>query len=182
VRVADEAVLGRVAAVVAVHDPAVLVLGRGSNVLVADGGFAGLGLLLTAAGTIGIDALLRRRARNKNPGAEEDEPEPTPTGRARPAVNGQPAVAKANLPRPRGYIDPRPGPVGDSDATSTIPVARLSPEHGNEQAGELYSLNSSEDIVQIINDAKLGSTSGDETVVLPSPAGRKRRDDRSGGR
>ena len=145
----------------------------------------GLGLLLTAAGTIGIDALLRLRKRKKG-GDEDDELDRPSTGRAS-------APSKA---RP-GYIDPRqipgelrtvpvearPTPGGDSDATTHIPVTRMSAENGHDSAGEIYSLNnSSEDIVQLINDAKLGSTSGDETVVLPSPAGRKRRGDRSGGR
>ena len=142
---------------------------------------AGLGLLLTAAGTIGIDALLRRRTRKNSPDDEDAEPEPKPAGRARPAANGHVPIGKANPAGPRGYIDPLPRPDLDSDATSTIPVARMPIEKGNE-AGELYSLNSSEDIVQIINDAKLGSSSGDETVVLPSPAGRRRRNDGNGGR
>ena len=47
VRVADDAELAAVAELVAKHDPAVLVVGRGSNLLVADSGFEGLGVVLT---------------------------------------------------------------------------------------------------------------------------------------
>ena len=46
VRIGHERDLGPVAAVVAHHRPPVLVIGRGSNLLVADSGFAGLGVLL----------------------------------------------------------------------------------------------------------------------------------------
>lgn len=46
VRVADDAELATVAELVATHDPAVLVVGRGSNLLVADSGFDGLGVVL----------------------------------------------------------------------------------------------------------------------------------------
>ncbi|MFO7590189.1 MAG: UDP-N-acetylmuramate dehydrogenase [Acidimicrobiia bacterium] len=46
-RVSDEDALARVAIVVAEHRPPTLVLGRGSNLLVADEGFDGLGIVLT---------------------------------------------------------------------------------------------------------------------------------------
>lgn len=46
VRVGDAAALARVAQVVHDHRPPVLVIGRGSNLLVADRGFAGLGIVL----------------------------------------------------------------------------------------------------------------------------------------
>lgn len=46
-RVSDEDALTRVATVVAEHRPPTLVLGRGSNLLVADEGFDGLGIVLT---------------------------------------------------------------------------------------------------------------------------------------
>lgn len=46
-RVADERALARLAVVVAEHRPPTLVLGRGSNLLVADEGFDGLGIVLT---------------------------------------------------------------------------------------------------------------------------------------
>ena len=46
VRLGRERDLEPVAAVVAQHRPPVLVIGRGSNLLVADSGFAGLGVLL----------------------------------------------------------------------------------------------------------------------------------------
>jgi UDP-N-acetylmuramate dehydrogenase len=49
VRVPDTPALTRIAAVVAEHGPPVLVLGRGSNVLVADAGFPGVALVLEAA-------------------------------------------------------------------------------------------------------------------------------------
>ena len=49
VRVPDDEALGRVAAVVAEYQPPVLVVGRGSNLLVADAGFPGVGILLTDA-------------------------------------------------------------------------------------------------------------------------------------
>jgi UDP-N-acetylmuramate dehydrogenase len=49
VRVADDAELAVVSELVASHDPAVLVVGRGSNLLVADTGFEGLGVVLTGA-------------------------------------------------------------------------------------------------------------------------------------
>lgn len=46
VRVPTDAALAAVSAVLAEHRPAVLVVGRGSNLLVADRGFAGVGLVL----------------------------------------------------------------------------------------------------------------------------------------
>lgn len=46
VRVADDAALARVSAVVHDRRPPLVVVGRGSNLLVADGGFAGVGLVL----------------------------------------------------------------------------------------------------------------------------------------
>lgn len=49
VRVPDDDALARVAAVVAEFQPPVLVVGRGSNLLVSDAGFPGVGLLLTDA-------------------------------------------------------------------------------------------------------------------------------------
>jgi UDP-N-acetylmuramate dehydrogenase len=49
VRVASEADLEPVAVAVARHRPPVLVIGRGSNLLVADPGFAGLGIVLGGA-------------------------------------------------------------------------------------------------------------------------------------
>ena len=49
VRVPDDAALERVGAVVAHHGTPVLVVGRGSNLLVADHGFDGLGILLVGA-------------------------------------------------------------------------------------------------------------------------------------
>jgi capsular polysaccharide biosynthesis protein len=153
---------------------------------------AGLGLLLTAAGTIGIDALLRLRARKKRGAGDDGESsdaEPTQAVRIRAGAAKVQAPIKSsvhasqNALRP-GYLDPRTLVGGDSDATSHIPVTRMTGENGREPAGgDLYSVNSSDDVVQVINDSKLGSTSGDETVILPSPAGRRgRRDDRSGGR
>ena len=45
-RVGDEAALAALASVVAEHRPPLLVLGRGSNLLVADEGFEGLGIVL----------------------------------------------------------------------------------------------------------------------------------------
>jgi UDP-N-acetylmuramate dehydrogenase len=47
VRVPDERDLATLAELVAAHQPPVLVVGRGSNLLVADSGFAGLGVVLT---------------------------------------------------------------------------------------------------------------------------------------
>lgn len=47
VRVADESELASVAASLALHRVPVLIVGRGSNLLVADAGFAGLGIVLT---------------------------------------------------------------------------------------------------------------------------------------
>lgn len=47
VRVVDDAALGAVAAVVARERPPILVIGRGSNLLVADRGFEGLAIVLT---------------------------------------------------------------------------------------------------------------------------------------
>ena len=49
VRVPDDNTLDRVAAVVAQFQPPILVVGRGSNLLVADAGFPGVGILLTDA-------------------------------------------------------------------------------------------------------------------------------------
>jgi UDP-N-acetylmuramate dehydrogenase len=49
VRVPDEHDLATLAELVAVHQPPVLVVGRGSNLLVADSGFAGLGVVLTGS-------------------------------------------------------------------------------------------------------------------------------------
>lgn len=48
-RVADDDALARLASVVAEHRPPILVLGRGSNLLVADEGFDGLGVVLEGA-------------------------------------------------------------------------------------------------------------------------------------
>jgi UDP-N-acetylmuramate dehydrogenase len=56
VEVADEAALAVVASAVVEHAPSVLVVGRGSNLLVADRGFAGLGIVLTGTfETLDID-------------------------------------------------------------------------------------------------------------------------------
>ena len=76
VRVPDDAALARVGEVVARHGPPVLVIGRGSNLLVADRGFAGLGILLVgefealtigetsvrAGGAVALPVLARRTA------------------------------------------------------------------------------------------------------------------------
>ena len=76
VRVGSEAELTAVAEVVAEYRPPVLVVGRGSNLLVADEGFAGLGVVLdgvydtvdldrgavTAGGAVALPVLARRSA------------------------------------------------------------------------------------------------------------------------
>jgi UDP-N-acetylmuramate dehydrogenase len=76
VRVGSEAELATVAEVVADQSPPVLVIGRGSNLLVADEGFAGLGVMLdgayddvelgptaaTAGGAVALPVLGRRAA------------------------------------------------------------------------------------------------------------------------
>jgi UDP-N-acetylmuramate dehydrogenase len=76
VRIGTDAELAAVAAVVAEHRPPVLVVGRGSNLLVADEGFAGLGVVLdgafdevvlgestvTAGGAVALPVLARRSA------------------------------------------------------------------------------------------------------------------------
>jgi UDP-N-acetylmuramate dehydrogenase len=78
VRVHDDDALARVAKVVAQHRPPVLVVGRGSNLLVADRGFAGLGVVLDgdfeaieldgtvavarAGGAVALPVLARRSA------------------------------------------------------------------------------------------------------------------------
>ncbi|HEX4218427.1 MAG TPA: UDP-N-acetylmuramate dehydrogenase [Acidimicrobiales bacterium] len=76
VEVADETELAAVAAAVAGRDVAVLVLGKGSNILVADGGFAGLAVSLAggfdeiviegssvrAGGAVSFPVLARRSA------------------------------------------------------------------------------------------------------------------------
>jgi UDP-N-acetylmuramate dehydrogenase len=49
VRIADDDELAALADVVSAHDVPVLVVGRGSNLLVADRGFAGVGVVLTGA-------------------------------------------------------------------------------------------------------------------------------------
>jgi UDP-N-acetylmuramate dehydrogenase len=84
VRTPDDAALARVGEVVARHAPPVLVVGRGSNLLVADGGFAGLGILLTgefealnaaetsvrAGGAVALPVLARRTAAAGRAGLE----------------------------------------------------------------------------------------------------------------
>jgi len=78
VRVADDAELAALAHVVAEHDAPLLVIGRGSNLLVADAGFAGVGVVLTgdfeelkidvdagrasAGGSVTLPVLARRAA------------------------------------------------------------------------------------------------------------------------
>ena len=78
VRVGDDAALARVSEILHVHAPPVLVVGRGSNLLVADRGFAGVGLVLTgdfervtiaadgtrvrAGGAVALPVLARRTA------------------------------------------------------------------------------------------------------------------------
>jgi UDP-N-acetylmuramate dehydrogenase len=49
VRISDEEELAAVARVVSAHSPRLLVVGRGSNLLVADSGFAGVAVVLTGA-------------------------------------------------------------------------------------------------------------------------------------
>lgn len=84
VRVGTEAELRAVAAVVAELAPPVLVVGRGSNLLVADEGFPGLGILLdgtfddveiaasavTAGGAVALPVLARRTAAAGRAGLE----------------------------------------------------------------------------------------------------------------
>ncbi len=76
VRARREGDLAIVAAALALHQPPLLILGRGSNLLVADGGFPGLALLLEgefeeittgeetvrAGGAVGLPVLARRAA------------------------------------------------------------------------------------------------------------------------
>jgi len=78
VRVPNDAALAAVSAVLAEHRPPVLVVGRGSNLLVADRGFAGVGLVLegdfeavtvlpgatraVAGGAVALPVLARRTA------------------------------------------------------------------------------------------------------------------------
>lgn len=84
VRVPDDAALARVGEVVARLDPPVLVVGRGSNLLVADRGFSGLGILLVgefealtiaetsvrAGGAVALPVLARRSAAAGRTGLE----------------------------------------------------------------------------------------------------------------
>jgi UDP-N-acetylmuramate dehydrogenase len=84
VRVPDDAALARVGEVVARAAPAVLLVGRGSNLLVADHGFAGLGILLVgefeelaieettvrAGGAVPLPVLARRTAAAGRAGLE----------------------------------------------------------------------------------------------------------------
>jgi len=84
VRVPDDAALARVGEVVARRVPPVLVVGRGSNLLVADDGFDGLGILLVgefesltidetttrAGGAVPLPVLARRTAAARRAGLE----------------------------------------------------------------------------------------------------------------
>jgi UDP-N-acetylmuramate dehydrogenase len=84
VRVPDDPALARVGEVVARHAPPVLAVGRGSNLLVADGGFAGVGILLVgefealavaetsvrAGGAVALPVLARRTAAAGRAGLE----------------------------------------------------------------------------------------------------------------
>jgi UDP-N-acetylmuramate dehydrogenase len=84
VRVPDDSALARVGEVVARHEPSVLVVGRGSNLLVADHGFDGLGVLLVrdfealtihdtsvrAGGAVPLPVLARRTAAAGRAGLE----------------------------------------------------------------------------------------------------------------
>jgi UDP-N-acetylmuramate dehydrogenase len=83
-RVPDDAALARVGEVVGRHDPPVLVVGRGSNLLVADDGFDGVGILLVgefealtigettarAGGAVPLPVLARRTAAAGRAGLE----------------------------------------------------------------------------------------------------------------
>jgi UDP-N-acetylmuramate dehydrogenase len=84
VRVPDDAALALVGAVIARDAPPVLVVGRGSNLLVADDGFAGIGILLVgefeqleigetvvrAGGAVPLPVLARRTAAAGRTGLE----------------------------------------------------------------------------------------------------------------
>jgi UDP-N-acetylmuramate dehydrogenase len=84
VRVPDDAALSRVGRVLAGDPRPVLVVGRGSNLLVADGGFAGVGILLVgefeeltigdrtarAGGAVALPVLARRTAAAARTGLE----------------------------------------------------------------------------------------------------------------
>ena len=84
VRVPDDGALGRVGRVLAGDPRPVLVVGRGSNLLVADGGFAGVGILLVGAfeeltigdstaragGAVALPVLARRTAAAARTGLE----------------------------------------------------------------------------------------------------------------
>jgi capsular polysaccharide biosynthesis protein len=145
----------------------------------------GMGLLLTAAGTISLDALIRRRHRRR------------PTGKRamdRAAVPGD-DFDETSVPLGRSPIRPPltpPRHAGDgADVTSRLPMSRVtSTDRGLEYAGTRGAGRRSAEAIAPVDDGGMSSDApispapgSDATVILPLPRTEwSRREHRNGGR
>lgn len=147
----------------------------------------GLGLLVTAGGTIGLDVLLRRRRRSRQAEADGADGE---SGRER--VVSRVSARERSSFRPDV---PQSTPATDeTEVTRRLPFARqiAGTYRGQEQAGagggrrngaEPTAPGPAEGFEHIIAQAKLTSRSVDETVILPPQREQwVRHEDQNGGR
>ena len=126
---------------------------------------AGLGLLITAGGTIGLDMLLRRRRRVRRADS------------ARPGGEfGAETVSRTSGERPPDVPEPT-SPEEEAEVSRRLPVAReIAPRHrGQEQAGaggeRHHRVESKtgplvDGIEYLVPPAKRSSASEDQTVIL----------------
>lgn len=87
-------------------------------------GVAAAGLVMTAGGTIGLDALLRRRARKRKEGEQVDSPPRQNVETA--TVNGNEVPASAKVPVPPGEPALRPLNGAPPEKPTEYPASRAS--------------------------------------------------------